>query len=65
MAHVTSPVPYHQVAISLALGTLSANSQLSNLKGNPNPTLLSLLSTGALSLGGLNSGNTYNGFGGA
>lgn len=64
MTHVTSQVPSHQVAVSLSSGKLSVNAQVPTYKGAPNPSLLSLLSTGTISLSALNSSYSVSGWGG-
>lgn len=64
MSHVTQQSPSHPVAVSLASGKLSVNAQVAGYKGNPNPTLLSLMSTGQVNLGMLNSSLSFSGWGG-
>jgi hypothetical protein len=64
MTHVTQQTPSHPIAVALASAKLSVNIQVSNQKGNPNPTLLQQLSNGTILLGNLNSSLALNGWGG-
>lgn len=64
MTHVTQQSPTHPVAVALASGKLSVNAQVAGYKGDPNPTLLSLMSTGQVSIGMLNSTLSFSGWGG-
>lgn len=64
MSHNQNQSPAHSVAVALSQGHLSVNAQVSGRKGNPNPTLLSQLSTGSISLSALNASLALVGWGG-
>jgi len=64
MTKVTTPEQNHSVVQSVSKGSVSLNSQVNGFKGNPNPSLMSLLSNGSINMSQLSTAISFSGYGG-
>lgn len=65
MTHTVTPESPKTIVQSVSEAKVTLNAQVSGFSGHPNPTLLSLMSTGAVSLSKMANGVSLNGnFGG-